>query len=63
MLVLSRHKNESVFIELPNGELIKVMIVDIRDGCKVRLGFEAPTNIPVHREEVYHTIKKGNPMK
>jgi carbon storage regulator CsrA len=36
---------------------IKVVIVDIR-GDKVRLGIEAPKEVPVHREEVYEVIQK-----
>lgn len=59
MLVLSRHKNESVFI----GDGIEVVVVDIR-GDKVRLGFSAPNDVQIHRCEVYHAIKrkqqKGN---
>jgi carbon storage regulator len=47
MLVLSRHKNESIFI----GEDIKITIVDIR-GDRVRLGIDAPSDIPVFREEI-----------
>lgn len=53
MLVLSRHKNESVFI----GDGIEVIVVDIL-GDKVRLGFSAPKDVPVHRAEVYHAIKR-----
>ncbi len=52
MLVLSRQKEESVMI----GDEIRVKIVDIR-GDKVRLGFEAPDNVKIHREEVYLLIK------
>jgi carbon storage regulator len=33
--------------------------VDIR-GDKVRLGIEAPTDIPVHRQEVYDAIQREN---
>jgi carbon storage regulator len=47
MLVLSRKKGESLVI----GHSITVMLVEIR-GDKVRLGVEAPWNVPVHREEV-----------
>jgi carbon storage regulator len=36
-----------------------VTIVDIR-GDKVRLGINAPTDIPVHRREVYEAIKREN---
>lgn len=51
MLVLSRKKNESIRI----GHDIKVFVVDVR-GDKVRLGFEAPQSVPVHRQEVYEQI-------
>ena len=53
MLVLSRHRDESVII----GENIAITIVDIR-GDKVRLGIEAPREIAVHRLEVYTAIKR-----
>jgi carbon storage regulator len=53
MLVLSRQRDESIFI----GDNIKITIVDIR-GDKVRLGIEAPTEIPVHRQEVYEAIQR-----
>ena len=55
MLVLSRKPNESVII----GDDIKVTIVEIRKG-QVRLGFEAPRDVPVHREEIYEAIQKEN---
>ncbi len=55
MLVLSRHRDESIMI----GDEIVVTIVDIR-GDKVRLGIEAPQDIPVHRQEVYEAIKREN---
>ena len=55
MLVLSRHRDESIMI----GDDIVITIVDIR-GDKVRLGIEAPQNIPVHRQEVYEAIKREN---
>ncbi len=51
MLVLSRKKNETIVI---NGD-ISVMIVEIR-GDKVRLGVEAPREVPVNRGEVQATI-------
>lgn len=51
MLVLSRQLDESIII----GDDIVVKIVDIR-GDKVRLGIVAPTEIPVHRQEVYEAI-------
>lgn len=51
MLVLSRKKDESVRI----GSDIVVTIVEIR-GDKVRLGFSAPENVSIHRQEVYEKI-------
>jgi carbon storage regulator len=53
MLVLSRKKNESIVI---NND-ITVVVVEIR-GDKVRLGVEAPKEVPVHRREVYDAIKR-----
>jgi len=55
MLVLSRHRDESIII----GDNVVVTIVDIR-GDKVRLGVDAPTEVPVHRREVYEAIRKEN---
>lgn len=53
MLVLSRKKNESIVI----NDDITVVVVEIR-GDKVRLGIEAPKEVPVHRREVYEAIKQ-----
>ena len=55
MLVLSRHRDESIII----GDDIVITVVDIR-GDKVRLGINAPTEIPVHRHEVYEAIQREN---
>ena len=51
MLVLSRKKNESIVI---NNDIV-ITVVEIR-GDKVRLGIEAPKDVPVHRQEVYEAI-------
>lgn len=52
MLVLSRKKNESIII----NDNIRIVVVEVQ-GDKVRLGIEAPKDIPVHRQEVYEAIK------
>lgn len=54
MLVLSRKKNESIVI---NND-ITIVVVEIR-GDKVRLGVEAPKEVPVHRREVYDAIHRA----
>ena len=53
MLVLSRKKNESIVI----NDDITIVVVDIR-GDKVRLGVEAPKEVPVHRREVFDAIHR-----
>lgn len=52
MLVLSRKKDERIVI----GDNVVITIVEIR-GDKVRLGIEAPKEVPVHREEIYKAIQ------
>ncbi len=57
MLVLSRKKDESIVI---NND-ITIVVVEIR-GDKVRLGVEAPKEVPVHRREVFEAIARGEPL-
>lgn len=52
MLVLSRERDESFLI----GDSILVTVVEIRRD-KVRIGIDAPPDIPVHRQEVYDAIR------
>ena len=58
MLVLSRKKNESIIID----DTITIVVVEIR-GDKVRLGVEAPKEVPVHRREVYDAIKQNEAIE
>lgn len=53
MLVLSRQRDEVIMI----GDDIEIMVVDIC-GEDVRLGINAPAHVPVHRKEVYDSIKR-----
>lgn len=53
MLVLSRERSESILI----GDNIKIMVVEIR-GNKVRIGVEAPKDMPVYREEIAEAMKQ-----
>jgi len=52
MLILSRHLGESVKL----GDEVTVTVLGVKGG-HVRLGFTAPPNIAVHREEVYERIQ------
>lgn len=54
MLTLSRKKNEVIKI----GDDISIVVVSIKNG-KVKLGIDAPKDVPVHRLEVYQAIKAG----
>lgn len=58
MLVLSRHENERIII----GDDITVQVIRLQ-GDKVRLGITAPSNVSVHREEVYDAIKRVYPQE
>jgi carbon storage regulator len=54
MLVLSRKRDERIVI----GDNIVITVVDVR-GDKVRLGIEAPSEVPVHRQEVLDALKRN----
>jgi carbon storage regulator len=51
MLVLSRHKDESIMV----GDNVEIMIVGIRRN-EIQLGISAPKSIPVYRKEIYGRI-------
>jgi len=57
MLVLSRKTNESIVID--GNITVSVLRVD---HDNVRLGIEAPLEIPVFRKEIYEEIKTNNEM-
>jgi len=54
MLVLSRKAGEEIVVN--NGD-ITISVLGIK-GNKVRLGVSAPSDIPVHRMEIYHRIRQ-----
>lgn len=56
MLVLSRQTDESIIIGDHDCKIV-ITVVEVR-GDKVRLGIEAPRDIPVHRQEVYDAIQR-----
>jgi len=55
MLVLTRKSNQSIMI----GDEIEVSVLSIM-GEKVRIGIQAPRDIPVFRREVYLEIQQEN---
>jgi carbon storage regulator len=55
MLVLSRHRYESIRV----GDDVVITLFEIR-GDKIRIGVEAPPEVPIHRQEVYDAILRGN---
>ncbi|NQU21254.1 MAG: carbon storage regulator CsrA [Candidatus Nealsonbacteria bacterium] len=58
MLVLSRKKREQIVI---NDDIL-VTVVDVR-GDRVRLGVDAPKDVPVHRQEIHAAIKREEAHK
>ncbi len=60
MLVFSRKCNESVVVGDPGGieRTVKVTVLAVK-GAKVRLGFEADEDFPIHRWEVWERIRAG----
>ena len=54
MLVLTRKLDEKIRI----GDNISITGVGVKDNGGVKLGIDAPKNIPVHRQEVYDAIHK-----
>lgn len=52
MLVLSRKRDESIVI----NDNITITVVEIR-GDKVRLGIQAPREVPIHRSEIHAAIQ------
>jgi carbon storage regulator len=55
MLVLTRKVGEAIVV----GSTIRVSVVEIKHG-QVRLGIEAPPNVPIHRDEIYARIVEEN---
>jgi carbon storage regulator len=54
MLVLSRKRDERIVI----GDNIVITVIEVR-GDKVRLGIDAPNDVPVHRQEVMDAIRRN----
>lgn len=57
MLILTRKAGESLYL----GDDIKITVLRVQ-GNQVKLGFDIPRDLTVHREEVYLRIKEENLM-
>jgi carbon storage regulator len=53
MLILTRRVGETVMI----GNEVTVTVLGVK-GNQVRIGVNAPKDVPVHREEIYERIKR-----
>jgi len=58
MLVLSRRVGESLMI----GDEVTITVLGV-NGNQVRIGINAPKDVPVHREEIYQRIQKNEDKK
>ena len=56
MLILTRRPQETLVV----GDNIKVQVLGVKGG-QVRLGVEAPREVPVYREEIWVRIKRDRP--
>jgi carbon storage regulator len=54
MLILTRRVQEALII----GDDVTVTVLSVK-GNQVRLGIDAPRDVEVHREEIYHRVKQG----
>lgn len=55
MLVLSRKEDDKIII----NENIIITVVELQGG-RVKVGIDAPADIEIHREEIYHKIEMEN---
>lgn len=55
MLIITRRIGEKLMI----GDDVSIIVLDVK-GNQVRIGIDAPREVAVHREEIYHRIQQEN---
>jgi carbon storage regulator len=55
MLILTRRIGEAIMI----GDDVKIIILGVK-GMQVRCGIHAPKSLPVHRQEIWERIRRGD---
>ena len=60
MLVLSRFPSEKIIIADSAGKLMEIMVVECKQNRQVKLGFDAPENLKIYREEIWIEKQKCN---
>jgi carbon storage regulator CsrA len=59
MLVLTRKENERIVVVNKEGEIIMTICLTAIQGNKVRLGFEAGSELEIWRQEVYNDKQRS----
>jgi carbon storage regulator CsrA len=59
MLTLSRKAGERVLLTLPDGQEIWVSVVTVKANGSVRLGFDAPPDVDIYREDLARSGHEG----
>lgn len=57
MLVLTRKSGEGIRV----GDNVKIIVLEAKEN-QIKIGIEAPIEVPVHREEIYLRIQEENKM-
>jgi carbon storage regulator len=58
MLVLTRYIGQSIVVGDQKKSMFTFSILSVK-GSQIKIGVEAPKEIPVHREEIYERIRSG----
>lgn len=62
MLILTRRIGQAVVITTSLGEKIKVFLCNVGNG-NARIGFDAGSDVTIHREEIQNRIDEGDEWK